>query len=131
MGLYSPSFFAARVSKPLESFSVSSLCSEVIVCARARRAGGMDSGDAASGALATCRSICIEPLTRTLQTNATTDYRPAYTRKAVATYPGRCEHSREQVKSFNCDGILSFATRIPIGTLARDVVPHARKGLTA
>lgn len=47
MGLYSPSFFAARVSKPLESFSVNSLCSVTIARALESRAGGIDSDVAA------------------------------------------------------------------------------------
>lgn len=52
MGPYPPILFAARVSKPLASFSVNSLCSKATVRARVRRAGGMDSGSAAGATLA-------------------------------------------------------------------------------
>lgn len=133
MGLYSPSFFAARVSKPLESFSVSSLCSEVIAWARARRVGGMDSSDAAFVLLATCHKCILTLLTRALQTNTTPKQQSTYTRKAAPTYPGRCNHSRGHAKYLNCDEILKVSTRIPIGSerIARDAVSHARKGHTA
>jgi hypothetical protein len=54
IGLYPPNFFAARVSKPLESCSVSTLCSVVIARARSRSARGIDSGDAALTVLVSC-----------------------------------------------------------------------------
>ena len=47
MELYSPSFFADFVSKPLASFSVRLLCSRAILRARKRSAGGINSGVAA------------------------------------------------------------------------------------
>ena len=42
IGLYSPSFLAMPESKPSESLSVRSLCSEAITWARVMRAGGID-----------------------------------------------------------------------------------------
>lgn len=41
MGLYAPTCFAARVSKPLESFSVSCLCSRATLRALVSSADGM------------------------------------------------------------------------------------------
>jgi hypothetical protein len=52
---YSPSFFAARASKPLESFSVNCLCSFAIVRARRSSAGGM----ASDGAGAEIRDLLL------------------------------------------------------------------------
>jgi hypothetical protein len=52
IGLYSPSFFATRVSKPLASFSVRLLCSTAMLRALVRSAGGIDSSDAACAMLA-------------------------------------------------------------------------------
>jgi len=46
MELYSPSFFADFVSKPSASFSVSDLCSEAMLRARERSAGGTVSATA-------------------------------------------------------------------------------------
>lgn len=43
IGPNSPNFFAARVSKPSESFLVRASCSEATVRARESNAGGMDS----------------------------------------------------------------------------------------
>lgn len=47
MGPHSPILFAARVSKPLASFSVSFVCSRAMSRARERSAGGIVSGEVA------------------------------------------------------------------------------------
>lgn len=116
MGLYSPSFFAARVSKPLDSFSVSCLCSAVIAWARARRAGGIDSGDAAFAHQQSMYRNMLTPPTRALQANAAPEQRPSYTRKAVATYPRGRKHSRGQVPNLDFWWKCQHPRRIPSGS---------------
>jgi hypothetical protein len=116
IGLYSPNFFATRVSKPLASFSVRLLCSTAILRALVRSAGGIDSSDAACAMLAgyACRIKRVH--TGCLTSKLLSYQRPGKARKTSATDPRSCQHCRGS-------SLRSYLTRFPISasdTLSRD-----------